>query len=161
VRSKLPQAAWVKPESQHLTFAFLGEQDESIIATLDPRLRHELEAMKPFEARLCGAGFFPNPRLARVGWVGVSPAERFSETAAAVRRAVREAGVELDRADFKPHLTLVRIRNSWPPACLETFRSALADFASTPFRVDAVTVYSSRLHPNGAIHTPVREFALS
>src|SRR6476620_9347209 len=28
VKSKLPKASWVRPETQHLTFAFLGEQDE-------------------------------------------------------------------------------------------------------------------------------------
>jgi 2'-5' RNA ligase len=28
VKTKLPPASWVRPETQHLTFAFLGEQQE-------------------------------------------------------------------------------------------------------------------------------------
>ncbi len=161
VRSRLPAGSWVKPDAQHLTFAFLGEQEESIIGTLEPCMERELAPMKSFDATLQGSGFFPNPRRARVGWVGVAPPERFRETAAAVRRAVTEAGVELDGADFKPHLTLVRMRDGWPPACIDTFQSALADFTSAPFRIDGVTLYSSQLHPNGAIHTPLRQFALA
>lgn len=161
VRSKLPQASWVKAESQHLTYAFLGEQDEALVERLEPLMKRELAPVKKFDATLGGCGFFPNPRRARVGWVGVSPPDSFGETAAAVRRAVTEAGVELDRVDFKPHLTLVRIRDSWPPACIDTFQSALRDFTTESFRVDAVTLYSSKLNPNGAVHTPVREFKLA
>lgn len=161
VKPKLPQASWVKPDSQHLTYAFLGEQDASIVAKLEPLMKRELAPVEAFEAKLKGCGFFPNPRRARVGWVGVNPAEAFNETAAAVRRAVCEAGVELDRADFRPHLTLVRIRDSWPPACIESFQNALKSFQSAPFRVESVTLYSSHLNPQGAIHTAVRQFALA
>ena len=161
VRPKLPQGSWVKPESQHLTYAFLGEQDESIVAKLDPLMKRELAPIEKFDATLHGCGFFPNPRRARVGWVGVNPAEAFSETAAAVRRAVTDAGVELDRADFRPHLTLVRIRDSWPPACIETFQTALKNFQSQPFPVESVTLYSSKLNPQGAVHTALKQFTLA
>ena len=30
LKPKLPSASWIRPETQHLTFAFLGEQDEAI-----------------------------------------------------------------------------------------------------------------------------------
>lgn len=161
VRPKLPEGSWVKPESQHLTYAFLGEQDEAIVSALDPLMKNELTPLAAFDASLSGCGFFPNPRRARVGWVGVKPPERFSDTAAAVRRAVTAAGVELDRADFRPHLTLVRIRDNWPPACIDIFQTALRDFESATFRVDSVTLFSSKLNPKGAVHTPVKKFALA
>lgn len=161
VKSRLPAASWVKPETQHLTFAFLGEQKEELIDKLSPLVEAELEGMKPFEARLHGAGFFPNPRHARVGWVGVTPEERFQDIAAAVRGAVQEAGVELDRADFRPHLTMMRLRDPWPPASIELFQKTLREFDSAPFPIDAVTLFSSRLNPSGAVHTAVRKFALA
>ncbi len=161
VKSRLPSASWVRPESQHLTFAFLGEQDESLIAKLAPPLETRLRGISRFEAVLRGCGFFPNPRHARVGWAGLEPEEPFQEIAAAVRETVTQNGVELDRADFRPHLTLMRLRDRWPPASIETFEKTLRDFRSPPFAVDAVTLYSSRLNPSGAIHTPVRRFALA
>jgi len=161
VRSRLPQAAWVKPDSQHLTYAFLGEQNEDFIPRLEPLIQRELAPVRKFDATVRGSGFFPNPRRARVGWVGVDPPDAFRAAAAAVRRAVTEAGVELDRADFRPHLTLVRMRDGWPPLCIETFHKTLDDFVSEPFRVDAVTLFSSQLNPKGAVHTPLKQFALS
>ena len=161
VKSKLPPAAWVKPESQHLTFAFLGEQQESTVDKLAPLVERSVGAVKKFEGTLAGAGFFPNPRHARVGWIGVTPERSFNAVANAVRGAVQEAGVTLDRAEFRAHLTLMRIRDPWPPACIETFNGALRDFTSAPFAVERITLFSSLLNPGGAIHTALRSFTLS
>ncbi len=161
VRSKLAAASWVRPETQHLTFAFLGDQPDTLVDKLTPLVEKRLAGAKKFEGRLSGSGFFPNPRHARVAWVGVMPPEAFRTVADGVRAAVKDAGVELDSADFKPHLTLCRIRDVWPPACIEAFNGALRDYASAPFTVDHVTLFSSRLDPSGAVHTPLREMRLS
>ena len=96
-----------------------------------------------------------------MGWVGVQPEERFSDIAAAVRAAVQTAGVELDRADFRPHLTMMRIRDPWPPASIDLFQKTMREFESATFPVEAVTLFSSRLNPSGAVHTAVRKFALA
>jgi len=160
IRPKLPPASWVRSEAQHLTFAFLGEQDERLLETLTPLLEANLRPIAKFEANLAGCGFFPNPRHARVGWVGVEPVEPFNAIAKAVRDAVSAAGVTLDRAEFRAHLTLMRMREGWPPMSIETFNKALRDYQSTKFPVDRVTLYSSQLNPKGAIHTPLRELPL-
>lgn len=160
VRPRLPPASWVRSEAQHLTLAFLGEQPESVIETLAPLLTEALADVEPFDACLKGCGVFPNPRHARVGWVGVDPEAKFNAVAKAARDAARDAGVTLDSSEFKPHLTLMRMRDRWPPLSIETFSKSLRDFRSDPFRVEKLTLYSSELHPKGAIHTPVREFAL-
>lgn len=161
VRNKLPAASWVKPEAQHLTFAFLGDQPDELLATLVPLVEARLAPIAAFEAQLRSCGFFPNPRHARVAWIGVAPEEEFRRVAEAVRGAVTEAGIALDRADFKPHLTLARIREPWPPLCVETYHGALRNYESVPFTLDRVTLFSSKLDPNGAIHTAVREFRLA
>jgi len=161
VRPKLPPASWVRSETQHLTFAFLGEQEERLVDQVAPLLCENLRPIAKFEGCLAGCGFFPNPRHARVGWVGIEPVERFEAIAAAVRGAVTAVGITLDRAEFRPHLTLMRIRDRWPPLSIETFSKALRDFRSTTFDVDRVTLYSSKLNPNGAVHTPQREFTLA
>jgi 2'-5' RNA ligase len=160
VKAKLPAAAWVRTDAQHLTFAFLGEQPESLVESMTALVTDSIAAIPEFEASLESCGFFPNPRHARVGWVGVRPDEKFHAVADAIRTSVTTAGVQLDRSDFRPHLTLCRIRDRWPPACIETFQKALGDYASAAFLIDRVTLFSSQLHPKGAIHTPVREFAL-
>jgi len=161
VRPRLPAASWVRPETQHLTFAFLGEQHESVVAKIAPDLDRRLGTIPKFEASLKGCGIFPNARHARVGWIGLVPEDKFGAIASVVRDVVTKAGVALDRGDFKPHLTLMRIRDAWPPASLDLFQKSLRDYRSEAFTVDTVTLFSSTLNPKGAVHTALKEFRLS
>ena len=160
LRPRLPSASWVREETQHLTLAFLGEQPESTPASITPTITAALAEIPTFEARLQGCGFFPNPRRARVGWIGLNPDDRYVALAAGVRRAVERHGITLDSAEFKPHLTLMRIRDPWPPASIELFTRSLREYESQPFAVGTVTLFSSQLHPKGAIHTPLQTFGL-
>jgi 2'-5' RNA ligase len=160
LKPRLPQASWVRPGTQHLTFAFLGDQPEALVETIAPSLASAIGAVPRFEARLRASGFFPNPRRARVGWVGLEPEAPFQQIARAVRDVVTKHGIALDGGDFKAHLTLMRMRDAWPPASIELFTKSLRDYGSAPFNVDRVTLYSSQLHPHGAIHTPLKTFAL-
>jgi len=160
-RTRLPFASWVRPETQHLTFAFLGEQKESLVASLAQSLATELAKVSRFDAQLRGCGFFPNPRRARVGWVGITPEQSFSDIARIVRDVVTKNGVPLDGGDFKPHLTLMRIRDSWPPASIDLFSRSLRDYESATFPVHEVTLFNSELHPKGAIHTALHRFSLA
>src|SRR6476469_44439 len=82
IKPKLPPASWVRPETQHLTFAFLGEQDEAVIDKLAPTLEEALRGNSQFTAVLKGAGFFPNARRPRVGWAGLDPGAPFADIAA-------------------------------------------------------------------------------
>lgn len=159
LKSRLPPASWVRAESQHLTFAFLGEQPESLVETLTTPLTNALAGISPFDARLRGSGFFPNARHARVGWIGLEPEHEFVNVARAVRDVASANGVALD-GDFKAHLTMMRMREGWPPASIDLFTRSLRDYESPSFHVEAVTLFSSRLDPRGAVHTPLRVFAL-
>ena len=161
VKPRLPAASWVRPDTQHLTFAFLAEQPEALVEKIAPFLAEALSAIAHFEAQLHGCGFFPNPRHARVGWIGLEPEGKFVTIANAVRDVVKKHGVQLDAADFRPHLTLMRIRDRWPPASIDLFCTTLRDYRSASFEVKDVTLYSSQLNPNGAIHTPLRTFPLT
>ncbi|HEV7241773.1 MAG TPA: RNA 2',3'-cyclic phosphodiesterase [Thermoanaerobaculia bacterium] len=159
--TRLPAASWVRPGAQHLTFAFLGEQPEALVEKIAPPLTDVCGGIAKFGARLSGCGFFPNPRRARVGWIGLDPETQFEQVARAVREVVTTNGVALDGGVFKPHLTLMRMRDVWPPASIDLFTKSLRDYESAPFLVTEVTLFSSQLNPKGAVHTPLRTFPLS
>jgi 2'-5' RNA ligase len=161
IKPRLPAASWVRPETQHLTFAFLGDQPDSTIDEIDEPLESALANVQTFEATLQGCDFFPNHRHARVGWMGLDPEPKFVQIAKIVRDAVTKHGISLDGGDFKPHLTLLRVRDPWPPASIDLFCRSLKDYRSDTFTVDAVTLYSSQLNPKGAIHTVQRRYTLT
>src|SRR5688500_16014560 len=81
LKTRLPAASWVRPEAQHLTFAFLGEQPEALVEQIAQPLSNACGGIAKFGARLSGCGFFPNPRRARVGWIGLNPETQFEQVA--------------------------------------------------------------------------------
>ena len=161
LKKSLGDASWVKPEALHMTLAFIGEQPEEAVPTLSEALQASVREVRQFEAVVSRGGFFPNERNPRVAWLGMSPGERLSELAAAVRQALRRANVAFDEKPFKGHLTLARIKERWRRDEVERFTAKLGTFRSKAFRVEEVVLYSSRLSPHGAQHTAVARVILN
>jgi RNA 2',3'-cyclic 3'-phosphodiesterase len=63
---------------------------------------------------LRGAGFFPNPRSARVFWVGIEAGEELVKLAGEVENALVALGIPKESRAFSPHLTLARAGSGDP-----------------------------------------------
>jgi 2'-5' RNA ligase len=161
VRAQLPAASWVRPEAQHLTLAFLGEQQALSAQHVERAAAERITRATRFEAELHGCGFFPGPTRARVAWIGFQPADAISRLADLVRSALVDEKIAYDEKPFRPHLTLARIRDRWRADDARLFEAAFAEFRSTEFTVAEAVLYSSQLSSSGANHSPVARFELS
>ena len=162
LKPDLPRASWTRPETYHLTFAFLGDQREDDVDHLGRALVEMAGNAPPIEISLGAAGFFPDVRRPRVGWLGLEPVQPVETMAAAVRRAVSSLDLEYDEKPFHPHLTIVRPKARWGRSETERFLYAWDEKTGTPLLVDSITLFESRLGPGGATHVaratvPLRE----
>ena len=150
---------WIPPERMHLTLRFIGQADEALARAIEGALEPPI-AMPPFEVRLAGCGAFPPRGAPRVLWVGVASGRGELEALAReVSRRLEAAGVPPDGRSYRPHLTLARVREA---AGLRS-GTLLADCADAPAgatRVEAITLYESRLSPHGPAYVPLRRTAL-
>lgn len=147
----LPGARWTDPDQYHLTLRFVGEVDGLVFRDLDQGLA-EID-FEPFTLGLDGFGHFPPRGEPKVLWSGVSPREPVDRLRKAVDRVILDAGVEPARRKFSPHVTVARFTGGAPLGRLQQFLSGHALYRSDPFQVDRFHLYSSQLHPDGAIHT--------
>lgn len=157
---KTLRGAWVRSESFHLTLAFIGDQPQEVVEPLTDALQRSLHSHPPAVCNIAGVGVFPSATRARVGWLGVAPDQPLQSIAENVRSAVRNARVAHDDKAFKPHLTVVRFRESPSSDDVGRFMHALQGFDTEPFAVDHVTLYSSVLSPRGATHTALARVPL-
>jgi len=154
--SGVVDASWLRPEGIHLTLKFLGEVLESKIPDIINGLRSAAEGTGSFRLEVSGIGTFPNPKNARVVWVGLSgEVEKLTRLQAAVEEAVSAIGFERDSRAFTPHLTLGRIkyirsRDKWLKALDE-----VKDIRLSGFDVTAVSLIKSELKPSGAEYTEI------
>src|SRR3989344_2061843 len=68
----ITQARITDPSKLHLTFAFLGEQEESIKGQLIRIINEVVKGISPFQVTPTYMDGFPNIHEPKVIWVGVS-----------------------------------------------------------------------------------------
>jgi 2'-5' RNA ligase len=146
---------WVAPDRLHLTLHFIGEVDDVRADVIERALVMPFD-QSLFTFEIGNLGVFPPKGAPRVIWVGV---RHELDALRALHRQVSErleaAGVVGDRQPYHPHLTLGRVRE---PAGLRS--AALVDGFDDAsvlglVEVRAITLYASRLLPQGPQHLPV------
>jgi 2'-5' RNA ligase len=127
----------VRPETLHVTLAFLGERDDA-------------QALAPLISAHAGE---PAPRLAFVRVTALRHAlavELAQQGLAELQEQVaRELGATEARA-FRPHVTIARLRPR-----MRAPRAVSSALAPLDFHGTAVTLYRSVLHPSGARYEPL------
>lgn len=150
---------WQPLRQAHVTLHFLGEVDESRLEAVQAACREAAAGHSPFTLSLEGLGAFPNTRKASVLWVGLGgELEPLLALQADGKARLEAAGVPLEDRPYSPHLTLAREpleRVDW---------AAMAEglaIAPSAWRVEAFTLFHSRLTPQGAIHTALGTYPLT
>ena len=152
---------WVRPESIHLTLKFLGDVDERRIDPLCRALTEAVSGLEPFSVQAHGVGVFPDLRMPRVLWVGLSDSDHQSSRqslthlAQEVDRAFHGLGFPSESRPFSPHLTLARIKER-PREMGHVLRESGLLLSSAPLGtidVSAVALMKSVLQPSGALYT--------
>lgn len=153
---------WVRPEAIHLTLRFLGEIEESVVDEIDARLGQLVTGHEPISLSAAGLGFFPGPEKPRVVWAGLEgQTERLAGLQKDVQAQMQGLPVhkEEDRG-FTPHLTLARIPHFRGASGISTILQAAPEARFGEFVVDRVFLYKSRLTPEGASYTKLKQYPL-
>lgn len=156
VKNNLPRMKWVEEENLHVTLKFLGEVDESRLGSLSDAARKASGSVKEFDVLPGELGAFPNPKRARVLWLGL---KRGAESAAKLFNVLEErlvdAGFEAEEKTYHPHITLARLSPPQSPL-LTLERLSIPSFPS--FICSKFTLYESFLTPKGPIYKVIEEF---
>jgi len=149
-------AKWVEEENLHLTLQFLGNVDAEKAAFLIANMQNALAGFPVFSLRLDGLGFFPGERKPRILWAGLT-----GDLASLQRlhKRVQEAnllgGFPAEEREFRPHLTLARLRSARGAdklaALVKELGAAAAGLGELP--VTAVELVKSELGRRGPVYT--------
>lgn len=154
-----PKVSWVRTENLHLTLVFLGDIQEAQASALASLVTEPYAAMRPFALGVRGLGAFPSLRKPEVIWTGVEGDEApLAAVHATATRAVDACGIPCDKKQFRPHLTLGRVRDARQGELLCERIDAEQQFEAGDFHVGAVSLFMSELRPSGPRYTRLKEF---
>ncbi|MDI6784359.1 MAG: RNA 2',3'-cyclic phosphodiesterase [bacterium] len=153
--------SWVKPENIHLTLQFLSEIHPNLVDKVGHCLEEVVPAYPSFTFEIAGTGVFPNPKRARVLWIGITQGkEQVNQLQSAIEKSLDKLNIPKEDRAFHPHLTLGRVRS---PKNLDTVVSDLLNqpkLSPGTVTVTQVTLFSSKLSPAGAIYTLLKQIPL-
>ena len=144
---RLPKEAiarLVAPEHIHVTLKFIGEVDVSLVSVIEIAIAE-----------------FPDATSARIVWAGLDAqgAEVMSLLNQTLERGLDEIGIVPDAREYRPHITLGRIRSE-TPVDMSAFLAPLEDLELGTSYVRDLVLISSELTKDGPIYKVVRRFAL-
>lgn len=149
---------WVAPERLHITVRFIGEVDAAQAVALAAALQPPLP-IRAFDLAFGG----DRSGLRALGKVLVyAPAH-----AAPILDVEREVtarlggeGIPPEFRPYRPHLTLARMRDA-AGLRMSALLEGLPETALGIERVEAITLYESRLSPKGPTYVPLQRTALT
>lgn len=158
LQTGLPEARWHDIDDLHLTLRFIGETDpgteSGLVDALD-LLDHPAVTVIPH-----GYGHFERKGKPAVLFVAVETTPDLARLQRQVERLVRGCGVAPEPRRFTPHVTLARFPKSIEAGRVGRWLETAPAPEIPPFTVDAVTLYRSRLRPDGPRYEPLHRFPL-
>lgn len=152
LRNKIPQLKTPKTDNLHLTLHFLGDQPQELLAEIGQLMLSVGQKKKNFNVILEGLGCFPNRRRPRILWLGLHPETELIQLQQQLSGDLAALGLTIDQRRYRPHLTIGRFRQ--PPADDNQLCPFLSHSCGS-LKIDRMVLYTSKLTPQGAIHTEV------
>lgn len=160
LRGEFPdlRVGWEKPEKLHLTLKFLGDTDEMQLSNLIEAVTAATRQISDFKLRIIETGAFPSAKNARILWLGVRDAAGdLSKLNELLETEGERRGFAREKRNFKPHLTIARLREPHKSARLIE-RHLRGSFESEKFSVSEATIYESRLQKSGSIYSIISKY---
>lgn len=146
---------WVKPQNIHLTLKFLGSVPAERLRDVVQAVQRAAVPAPPIPLELTALGCFPDRRAPRVIWAGLKQLpEELGGLQQRVEKELVAVGFLPESRPFSPHFTLGRVRSG---RNVRKLMAAMKEerLESLRFEAAEVVVMASRLHPSGALYTPV------
>jgi 2'-5' RNA ligase len=142
-------------ERSHLTLAFLGEVPHGAVAGVRFAVDAAARDSHSFTIATGRYGAFPGPRRPSVLWLGVEgDVDELMRLQDGLSRRLERPGQPAPENEFRPHLTLARVRRLGAEQRL-ALAGLMADTPPVPpatWRVTSLQLMHSRLLQRGASH---------
>lgn len=148
---------WETKEKIHLTLKFIGDVEDELI----PQIKNDLLFLEEYKTQLLqitGFGFFFSYKVPRILWAGLKYSEELKYIAERLEDYFIRYGVEKENRPFKPHLTLMRIKNNPGEFFINKFKNS--KFEPISFQSNSISLIKSELKPAGSVYTEINKYKL-
>jgi RNA 2',3'-cyclic 3'-phosphodiesterase len=151
---------WVNTENLHLTLKFFGDTPETKIESITDSLLAASKLNHSFTFTITGLGSFGSQRFPKIIWLGIENSLDIIELYNSVNDHLKPLGYLPDKPNFKPHLTIGRIKKLRQVELLHQLETKYENFVFQNVRVENFALYQSILKPTGPVYKTLETFEL-
>jgi 2'-5' RNA ligase len=153
----LKNAKWVNKNNYHITTLFLGDISDRQLPEIKSFIRGVCSHVPKFTLNLDRVTFFPPTDNPHMIWLKFRRSLQFEELSAELFKYLYEVDFNLkkdpDEKEPIPHLTLARLRDSFP---IKQIKWSQLDLP--PVTATSCHLYESTLTPSGPLYTLLEEY---
>jgi RNA 2',3'-cyclic 3'-phosphodiesterase len=152
---------WTDVHNMHVTLAFIGDTNEEAIKGIISMLNSKLAGSGRIGFGFRSFGVFKNLRDPRVIFAGIENPENLINAFVAIKEGLEEIGIKIEEREFRPHLTLGRVKFL---SDTDNLKELLSKFENVKFQdviVDDILYYESVLRPEGPEYKPLQVIHLT
>lgn len=147
---------WVERQNLHVTLNFLGDVPDELLHRVCERMAEAAAKVEPFRYDVRGLIATPSHGPLRMVWGGVADdtglmAALHDELDA----SLAEMGLREEAREFRPHITLARVKYVHNAGLFRTRVREYRDFDFGFQHCDEVTAYTSTLTDEGPVYAPL------
>ena len=140
----------------HLTFHFFGEIGETETYEICKVVRGVTQNYEPFAVTFSGTGAFPDDQRPRILWTGISEGlETLCNLQGEITAALRGLGYQTESRQYKPHLTLGRVREKIDQPALTSAIQEWKEHELGQSFIEEVILFSSEMQKSGPVYTRI------
>jgi 2'-5' RNA ligase len=154
IRKLRPDIRWVPENNRHMTLAFLGNMARSVVVKLQDEFDETYQRQICFQYKLTRLTRFPgsNGRIIALCNELDRSLDSLFQTTSGLLQANR---LELDRKEFRPHITLGKIRKA------KQLRTTFKQPTDISLDISRIILYQSTVTDSGSIYSVLKETPLS
>lgn len=151
---------WVDLNQAHITLAFLGDTSEESIREVSEMLSERCSNFGKIEFTVKGIGVFRSISDPNVIWAGIEETGRLGELSGVIREGLDKLGLITEERQFRPHLTLARLRMVKNKGMLKSLIGRYEDVVFQKAVISEVIFFESILQQTGPLYLPIKRIRL-
>jgi len=148
---------WESREKLHLTLKFIGDFPTEDVDQIKSELTF-LENYSPLKSEFFNFGFFFRHNKPVILWAGMKISEPINEIISELNLRLEKFSILKENREFKPHLTLLRIKNDFDESLIHKFKNFT--FEPINFYSNSISLYKSELHKSGSKYFEIINYKL-
>lgn len=149
---------WENKAKLHVTLKFLGDTDQNKAVEIFSSIHQSAKKYSKFNLELDRFGFFNSNKIPRILWTGLKENLELEKFVKEIDILCSEFGFEKEKRKFKPHITMLRIKDGSIIKNLLPFDNY--KLPDTKFIGEKITMFESTLTQKGSFYKPLISFII-